>query len=490
MLISSIVTHAAQSNPEWTAENDVGDFPPIGLMYIAGYLRKHTPVHNVKILDANLLRYTQEEIKREIIDFEPEIVGMTLYTDILYDSLETLRMVKTISPKIRIAVGGAHAINHPEETMAVPVIDYLCIGEGEVVFARLIDALEGKDDFNRIEGLVYRDSSGKVIRNSGAGYNPDLDALPHPAFELLPFKKYYSMVGTGKTTGVICSSRGCPYHCTYCSKLYNNYRKRSVKSIIEEMSLYYKQGVREFMFFDDMFNLPDRRAVDIAKEIEKSFPDIEWSFRGRADQITEELGIALQRSNCKMVTLGAEAHRNDIQKELRTGKTIEAISKAVTILRRHRIRVNTNWIIGLPQHHSAKDIDDLMKVIFQIDPDYVQFSILMLWDDTELYRQAVSKGIVDPELWAAFIREPKPDFIIPCWEEHLPLHEQSRLLRECYRRFYIRPKIVLRQIADIRTKEMLFIKIKGFMLMIIPLLYPLLSLFRLNLSRRKSFNLR
>lgn len=488
MLISSVVTHSAQSNPEWTAENDVGDFPPMGLIYLAGYLRAQAPHHQIRIVDANVLRYTQEDIERELIEFRPDVVGMTMYTDILYDILQTLRMVKRVSGDIKIVVGGAHPINHPQETMAIPEVDFICIGEGEIIFAQLIEALEGRRDLSTINGLIYRDRQGGIVRNEGAGYIEDLDSLPYPAFDLLPYKKYFSMIGTGVPMGVLCSSRGCPYKCTFCSKMYNNYRGRSAENIIGEMRLYYECGIREFMFFDDMFNFPARRAIEIARNIAENFKDIEWSFRGRADQITEELGEELRKSNCKQISLGAEAHADKILTELRTGKKIEYIKKAVQISRKSKIRVNTNWIIGLPQYKSAQDIREMMKTIFEIDPDYVQFTMLMLWDDTELYRQAVERRIVDPRLWTDFINNPAPQFLIPCWEEHLSRKEQSVLLRECYTRFYLRPKTAIRQIMDVRSWTMFKLKFKGLIIMLIPLFYPVIRFFNRNLSRRKDIH--
>lgn len=488
MLISSIVTNAARSNTEWVADNDTGSFSPSGLMYIAGYLRHHAPHHQIKILDANLLGYSQNDIRKEIMEFMPDVVGMTTYTDILYDTVETFKVAKSISKETKIVAGGAHPTNHPVETMEIPEVDYVVIGEGEIIFAQLIEALEKKGDLSVIPGLLWRDELGTVIRNPGAGYVKDLDALPQPAFDLLPYEKYYSMIGTGAPTGILCSSRGCPYQCKFCSKAYASYRSRSVDNIMVEMKLYYDLGIREFMFFDDMFNLPAKRAMAVSQAIRTNFPDVKWCFRGRADQITEELGEELNRSHCKQVSVGAEAHTDEAQKELRTGKTVQKTKNAVRILRKNGIQSNTNWIIGLPSHKSAKDIDDMVKVIYDIDPDYVQFSILMLWDDTELYQEALKQGVIEASAWANFIKNPIPHFMIPAWEEHLSREEQSELLRRAYRKFYIRPKVFYRQflqVLDVGSWTTFKVKVRGFILMLIPLFYPILSLLKTDYSGRK-----
>lgn len=479
MFISSIVVNSARSSNEWEpGENDKGDFPPFGLMYLAGYLREYAPHHEMKIVDANLLRYTQEDIKKEIVKFQPDIVGMTVLTTMLYDCLETMKTVKSVSKDINVAVGGAHPNNHINETMAFPEVDFVCLGEGEILFAELLDALDGKREFSTIEGLVYRDNKGKVVRNRGYGIIKDLDSIPMPAFDLVPFKKYYSMIGTGAPTGVLCSSRGCPYRCTYCSKLFSSYRGRSPQNIIEEMRLYYNEGIREFMFFDDMFNVNAKRAINIAKAIKENFNDIEWSFRGRADQINEELARELRESHCTQITLGAEAHDDEIQKALKTGKSVKDIKGAVRLLRKNKIKANTNWIIGLPQHKSAKDIKAMLKVLLDIDSDYAQFAILMLYDDTDLYKEALARKVVDRKIWDEHIKTPVPRFLIPAWEEYMSLEEQSRLLRYCWTRFYLRPKVIFRNLLELRDWNMFKTKLKGFFLMLLAFIHPVLRLLK------------
>ncbi len=479
MLISSSVTNSARSTMDWEpGENDKGDFPPMGLMYIAGYLRQNASHHVIEIIDANLLRYTQEDIKNEITRFQPDIVGMTVLTTMLYDCLETIKTVKNVSKDIYVAVGGAHPNNHINETMDFPEVDFICLGEGEILFAELLDALDGKRELSTVDGLVYRDNNKKVVRNKGYGFVKDLDSVPLPAFDLVPFQKYYSMIGTGDPTGVLCSSRGCPYRCTYCSKLFSNYRGRSPQNIIEEMRLYYNEGIREFMFFDDMFNVNAKRAINIAKAIKENFIDIEWSFRGRADQINDELGNELRESHCTQVTLGAEAHTDEIQKELKTGKSVKEIKNAVRILRKNKIKANTNWIIGLPQHKSAKDIKAMLKVLLDIDSDYAQFAILMLYDDTELYKEALERKIVDKKIWDEHIKNPVPRFLIPAWEEYMSLEEQGQLLRYCWTRFYLRPKVIYRNLMDLRDWNTFKTKLKGFFLMLSAFFHPVLRLIK------------
>ena len=369
--------------------------------------------------------------------------------------------------------------------MEMPGVDYVCVGEGEIMFAEFIDALEGKRDISSIAGILWRNELNSIVRNPGAGYIKDLDSLPHPAFDLLPYKKYYSMIGTGAPTGIICSSRGCPYKCTFCSKAYSTYRSRSVENIMEEMQLYYNRGIREFMFFDDMFNLPAKRALSISQEIRQRFPDIQWCFRGRADQITEELAEDLRKSNCKQVSVGAEAHTDEGQKELRTGKSVKKTQRAVQILRKNKIKSNTNWIIGLPSQKSAKDMNDLIRVVLKTDSDYVQFSVLMLWDDTELYKEAVQKGVISANLWMDYIKNPTPNFLIPAWEEFVPRSVQAKYVRKAYQRHYFRVKTFYRMLKDIKTFTTFKVKFRGFIILLVPLFYPVLSLFRSDYSRRK-----
>jgi hypothetical protein len=59
----------------------------------------------------------------------------------------------------------------------------------------------------------------------------------------------------------------------------------------------------------------------------------------------------------------------------------------------------------------------------------------------------VGRGVIKEDVWRRFAREPKPGFTPPYYEEFLCPAELRDLLTAAYKRFYLRPRVVLRNLA-------------------------------------------
>ena len=109
--------------------------PPLGLMYIAAYLKENTE-HNVRILDMNSGRACSA-LKTVLREFSPGIVGITAITYMLYDIVKLCGIIKSINGNIHINLGGPHTSLYPEETLGYPGVDSITVGDGEAAFSAL-----------------------------------------------------------------------------------------------------------------------------------------------------------------------------------------------------------------------------------------------------------------------------------------------------------------------------------------------------------------
>ena len=140
--------------------------PPLGLLYLAGYLKKKGR-HQVFGLDAQVesLGYN-DEFKQRIKEINPDAVGITAMTFTLIDVLKTIDLIKEVEEKLNkkiiIILGGPHAHLFPQETIKLKNVDFLIKGEGEVSFFYLLEALEGRGQLKDIKGLVYQ-KEGEII---------------------------------------------------------------------------------------------------------------------------------------------------------------------------------------------------------------------------------------------------------------------------------------------------------------------------------------
>jgi radical SAM superfamily enzyme YgiQ (UPF0313 family) len=450
LLINPPNYHAAKSSSGWDVGIDnIGVYPPMGLLHMASYMRAHTDCE-VRILDAIVDKLSYEQIRDYAREFKPDLVGVTSFTLTFYDVMQTIKAVKKACPKTHICVGGPHTVFWSEEIASKPEVDSVLRGECDITFTKLARALDRGEDITKVGGIVV-EKEGRIIKNDEVGIVKNLDELPPPAFELVPYKKYYSLNSKEKSIAVIISSRGCPFRCSYCEVFNKIYRKRSVDNIMEEIKTYYGKGIREFLFFDDLFNITPQRVIEVSERIIEEGLKIRWTFRGRVDQVTEEMVAAAKKAGCTLISFGIEDYTDEGLRRINKNITTEQVLRAINIVKKHGIETSTNWIIGLPWHKSERDVMELLKFAKKVDSTYAEFTILVPCYGTQIYKEGVKKGVLKEGVWREYAKNPKPDFFIPLWEEHLNREKLSYLYHKCYLGYYYRPSYILRSL--LKTKS-------------------------------------
>ena len=153
--------------------------PPLGLMYLKSYLRSHSD-HEVRLLNGQVRNPPgEDQIRRKISDFNPELVGITVQTLNLYDSLRAAALAKEVNVLIHVTLGGPHLRVYPEETLVRPAVDSVVIGDGERVFKEMADRLRAGQDLAGAAGVWFK-RNGQVIRNPAPPVHKDLDQYPFP----------------------------------------------------------------------------------------------------------------------------------------------------------------------------------------------------------------------------------------------------------------------------------------------------------------------
>lgn len=176
---------------------------PLGIGYLAAVLEREG--HEIKAIDctvndSELLKnedgtfhagLTWQKIKKEIEHFCPDVVGVScLWTADYPNAKKISEIVKEIDD-IPVIFGGAHTTALPKEVLSNKTIDYVVIGEGELVLPRLLRNIKYNDSLSKIGGIGYK-LEGKLIINLIKEYISDLDKLPFPARHLFPMDDYLS----------------------------------------------------------------------------------------------------------------------------------------------------------------------------------------------------------------------------------------------------------------------------------------------------------
>ena len=431
-------------------EEERGYNPPLGLLYLAGYLEQHSQ-HQVEVLDCQVSEIGYERLRELVAERQPEVVGVTVMTFTILDVIKTVGLVKEAAPSARVVLGGPHAHIFPRETISLPGVDYLVRGEGEIPFFELVEHLDDHRYLARVPGLVFM-REGQVVDTGTPPLNTHLDELPFPSRHLTPYQKYSSVLASRNPVTTMITSRGCPFKCIFCDRphLGKRFRARSANNVVDEMQLCAEMGIRYFLIYDDTFTINRQRVLDICAEIRRRRLDIAWDIRARVDTIDRDILGALASAGCQGIHYGVEAGSDRILKVLGKGITLQQVREAFRLTKQAGISTLAYFMIGAPSE-TREDILQTINLACELDPDLVHMTILTPFPATSLYFRGLEEGFIDRDYWREFAANPTADFQPPYWEENLTRDELIDLIDLAYKKFYTRPRYVIRQVLKVRS---------------------------------------
>jgi len=206
-----------------------GTYLPLGPLYLAAIIENQGL--EVKFIDNTLYEYPNDKLIEIILANSPDYLGFSTSFLNIYNAKEIARKVKQKNKKILTIFGGPQATHTAEELIKKPYVDYIIVGEGEKTIEELVS---GKPP-EKIAGLYSKQNNNP----SYPGHRPpieDLDSLPYPALHLADIAGYRQKSPNVIQLGAL-SSRGCPYHCTFCGlpPWLKKYRLRNPKKVVDEI---------------------------------------------------------------------------------------------------------------------------------------------------------------------------------------------------------------------------------------------------------------
>ncbi|RLI49168.1 MAG: B12-binding domain-containing radical SAM protein [Candidatus Thorarchaeota archaeon] len=418
--------------------------PPLGLAYLASVVRNKG--HDVKIIEAVGENKTFEDIRKEIVRYDPDIVGITATTSMIPDAYIVAKIAKRTRPDAIVVIGGPHVTFVPELTLKeCPDIDIVVRGEGEQTFAELLDEVKNHNNYERILGIAYRARNGTIRLTPSRPLIENIDSIKKPAFDLINWDTYEF---SGVRYATIITSRGCPFQCIFCSSSLHfgkKYRPHSVERVLSEIKiLYEKYKIREIEFLDDTFTLNRKRAREIAHEIIKEGFDLSWAVSSRVDTFDKLTGEYMRKAGAHTVYFGLESGTQKILDYVGKRITLQQSREAVRIAKEIGLKTLGSFIIGFPQE-TKDDIERTISFAKHVGVDYAQFTIATPFPGTRLWHEALKNDLLLTNNWRKYTATTA---VMKSY--HLSPKQIGRLLRSAYASFYLRFGYVLNDIVKHR----------------------------------------
>lgn len=425
------------SDTEVARETNVtGLYPPLGLAYLAGYLRAQG--HEVVIIDGDAPRRPAAVLMDEVPD-DVGLIGFTS-TSLGWPAVQRAApLFRARFPGVPLVVGGPQVTAFPEATLRHSVFDLGVLGDGELTLDAIIARLSAGAALTELPGTTWRD--GEEIRvDHAVPWCTDIDALPMPALELLPADQYSSVVMRQPYVALL-ASRGCPYRCAFCSQIYTGdaFRSHSPARVLDEMVRAEEDfGAKEIVLFDETFGARRRDALEICAQIQARGLSFRWNARTRIDLLDRELLQAMRDAGCYMLHLGIESGTQRILDAMRKKITLEQVERVVRDAKDLGYMLHGYFMLGYPGETVA-EMRQTMAFSRALPLDWASYTITIPNPRTPLQERAEEEGLIDPSFWQRYVAG-ETDGTIPyvAGRDHGD-ETLEALKREAYLRFYLRP---------------------------------------------------
>ncbi len=302
---------------------------------------------------------------REILsEYNPDIVGVSVYTCKLQSVNNTLKIVRDFNPNIKTCVGGAHATAVPETMIIKSYIDAVFLGYADITLPEWLSA-------GCPSGIISSDKS-KI----------DITLLPYSRRQSLLFPEYY----TPKDMGHMMTSRGCIGRCTFCSNSFmwsgrQKYRTSiSVENELEEMRNEWQ--VEDIHVGDSSlsdFPLESKRIATILKR-----SNLPWSCNVRWATVSQDLTSHFFECGCKRISVGLESGSDKILKHMKKGCNKQLIREKAQILNSLGIEWHLFCIVGF-SIETIEDMQETLDLALEIKPTSISINSLSPLPGTKVY---------------------------------------------------------------------------------------------------------
>jgi anaerobic magnesium-protoporphyrin IX monomethyl ester cyclase len=391
---------------------------PLGVLALSAYVKGYSDAQT-KLIDFNTVLNMRDSFdyasfsdffqaylsQPEWTSYAPHIIGISaLFATSYQNMLDIAACCRRIFPEATIIAGGGVPTNMYRQIFEdTNCFDGLIYGEGEKALLGLVTA-EDQEKFMALSPSIV--TKEKLARNQEVRWDfiENLDEIPLYDYDLLALDDYrlnptisaYPGVDSSKPHITLMTSRGCPYHCIFCSahsihgRKVRFYSLERVKKDIAEIRKRY--GTETIVFQDDHFMAKKDRAHEILRilkglRITAFFPNSLTLYA-----LDRPMLEALKDVGVNLLVLAIESGSERVLKEVMHKPLNQRIIRRVMKdCRELGIDTDVNIIIGLPGE-TKQDIEDARAFLKTLHGTWFRIYVAVPLMGSEMFDICIKKG--------------------------------------------------------------------------------------------------
>lgn len=342
----------------------------IALRYLFANLHE---LQSTTTIEEYVINQNIQDIALALLEKQPKIIAIGVYIWNASEVGELVEILKKVSPKTIIILGGPE-VSYTPFRVNYDRVDYIIQGEGEIQFYELCRELL---DDKTPQQKIY---PPKMI---------DINTIT------LPYS-YYNEHDIAHRHIYVEASRGCPYLCEFClSSIDKKVREIDIDILLSEFEILWQKGARDFKFIDRTFNL----NIDNATKILDFFLAKDEPFTTHFEVIPDNFPALLKEKiklfpkHSLQLEVGIQTLKKDIAKNIKRKLNIPKIKENIAFLENEtNAHIHLDLIIGLPGE-TLESFGENLDELCSISNSEIQVGVLKKLSGTTINRHDIEYGM-------------------------------------------------------------------------------------------------
>jgi anaerobic magnesium-protoporphyrin IX monomethyl ester cyclase len=419
---------------------------PVDFIYLTGSLEEHA---EYRIIDAIVDKLDFSTCLTRILDFHPDVIVFLSGWVSWIEDFQFLVTVKQHLPSSRF-IGMGDLFLDREVFLKHDWIDAVLY---DFRNGDLLEYLRG--NIHAVSNMLLRQNGDLVDKKLAKNQAPKTFQSVLPRHELFLKHAYSFPFAKRLPFASVLTDFGCPFQCQFCIYSEIGYQTGDLAGVCKEIEYIHSLGIREIFFKDQTFAVDKKRGETLCRFMIDNQMDFSWTCFLRVTQVKPDFLKLLKDAGCHTIIFGVEtASQGDLDKY---GKqtTIEDIRRAIRVTRKAGIRTVCTFILGFPNEDKAS-MQNTIRFALELDPDYAAFNTYVPKTESMGFDSSADRGHDQSGIESG----------ANAGNGVLTGQEILNLRRQAVRRFYLRPRYILRKLLQMKSGVELKMHLKSFLFVV------------------------